>query len=75
MQHDPPDADNPQAIWGLYLYDGATIRRRHHPAAAATVEVPAKWGPMRVIETRLRDLGYAAALVKSGGEEDVLLLG
>lgn len=75
MQHDNPDPEVPWAVWGLYVYDGGTIRRRHHPAAKACVEVPASWGPTRVIETRLRDLGYAVALVKTGGEEDVLLLG
>ena len=75
MQHNPPDPDAPQAIWGLYVYDGMSIRRRHHPAASATVEVPARWGPGRVIQTRLRDLGYAVALQKTGDAIDVLLLG
>ena len=75
MQHNPRDPDAPQAVWGLYVFDGASIRRRHHPAAAATVEVPTAWGPRRIIQTRLRDLGYAVALERTGDEEDVLLLG
>lgn len=75
MQHAPPDPDDPQAVWGLYVYDGVTIRRRHHPAATVTVDVPASWGPTRVIETRLRNLGYAVALTRTGGDEDVLLIG
>ena len=75
MQHKPVDPDSPQAVWGLYAYDGVSIRRRHHPAASATVEVPAAWGPERVIQTRLRDLGYAVALQKTGDDTDVLLLG
>lgn len=75
MQHDQADRDHPQAVWGLYLYDGVSIRRRHYPAATASVEVPASWGPQRVIGTRLRDLGYAVALVKTGGCTDRVLLG
>jgi hypothetical protein len=75
MQHQPPDPDAPQAVWGLYVYDGVSIRRRHHPAARATVEVPSAWGPERVIQTRLRDLGYAVALTRTGDDTDVLLLG
>jgi hypothetical protein len=53
MQHDPADPDNPQAVWGLYVYDGATIRRRNHPEGRARVE----GGPDRLAE--FRDLGYA----------------
>jgi hypothetical protein len=75
MQHRPVDPEDPQAVWGLYAYDGVTIRRRHHPAAQATVEVPAAWGPSRVVQTRIRDLGYAVDLVKTGDEADELLLG
>jgi hypothetical protein len=56
------------------VYDPAAIRRRHYPAASVSVEVPAKWGPERVIQTRLRNLGYAVALTKTSGERDVLLL-
>jgi hypothetical protein len=75
MQHRPVDPEDPQAVWGLYVYDGVTIRRRHHPAATATVEVPTAWGPGRVVQTRIRDLGYAVDLVKTGDEADELLLG
>jgi hypothetical protein len=75
MQHQPPDPDSPQAVWGLYVYDGVSIRRRHHPAARATVEVPTAWGPQRTIQTRLRNLGYAVALTKTGEDIDLLLLG
>lgn len=75
MQHQPADPDDPQAVWGLYLCDGVSIRRRHHPAASATVEVPASWGPSRTVLTRLRSLGYAVALQRTGDEKDVLLLG
>jgi hypothetical protein len=75
MQHDPADPDAPWAVWGLYAYDRVTIRRRHHPAAVARVEVPASWGPSQVIQTRLRNLGYAVALIKTGGEADELRLG
>lgn len=75
MQHQPIDPDAPQAVWGLYVYDGVTIRRRHHPAARASVEVPAKWGPARVVQTRLRNLGYAAGIVKTGESIDVIEVG
>jgi hypothetical protein len=75
MQHKPVNPDDPQNVWGLYVYDGATIRRRHYPAARVSVEVPARWGPERVIQTRLRDLGYAVALQRTGDDTDMLLLG
>lgn len=75
MQHRPADPDDPQAVWGLYVYDGATIRRRHYLAARATVEVPTSWGPSRTVMTRIRNLGYAVGLQKTGDETDILLLG
>lgn len=74
MQHDDTDPDVPWAAWGLYAYDGITIRRRHHPAATATVEVPTAWGPRRLIQTRIRELGYTAELVTTGDTHDLLLL-
>lgn len=75
MQHRPPDPDDPQAVWGLYAYDGVSIRRRHHPAAKARVEVPSAWGPSQTIKTRLRGLDYEVDHLKTGDETDVLLLG
>ena len=74
IQHDSA-TDEPWAQWGLYVYDGTSIRRRHHPPATATVEVPAAWGPGRTIRTRIRDLGYTAELLKTGDDTDLLLLG
>lgn len=63
MQHDDPDPERPWAIWGMYLFDGVTIRQRHR-GAAARIEDPG------VEQTaRLRDLGYAVYL----GEGDLLL--
>lgn len=75
LQHDPPDEADPQAVWGMYVYDGETIRRRYSPAARASVEVSVKWGPQRTVQTRLRDLGYAAALIKTGDARDIVELG
>lgn len=75
MQHQPADPDSPQAVWDLYLYDAETLRRRHHPAAVAHIGVPASWGPGRVIQTRMRNLGYAVALVVTGGDFDILQIG
>lgn len=57
MQHDDPAPDVPWAQWGLYQYDGATIRRRYAPAAKAWIEVPARQRRAEV-GTLLRDTGY-----------------
>jgi hypothetical protein len=75
MQHPPADPHDPQAEWGFYLYDGASIRRRYPEAARVHVEVPASWGPAQTIKTRLRGLGYDIDHIKTGDEKDVLLLG
>jgi hypothetical protein len=42
--------------------------------ATAHVEVPAAWGPARLIQTRLRGLGYTVGLVRTGDDADLLLL-
>lgn len=58
MQHEDPAPDVPWAQWGLYQYDGTTIRRRYSPAARARVEVP-DGGPRDRFTTLLRDTGYS----------------
>jgi hypothetical protein len=68
MQHVDPDPERPWAIWGMYRYDGGTIRRRHHPAA--TVHVT---DATPELTTQLRDLGYAVTAVP--GERGVLAVG
>lgn len=72
MQHDPPAGEGPWATWGLYLYHRETIRRRHHPAAKARIELPADRIELLAEQTTrvMRDLGYAVLL-----NEDVLVLG
>jgi hypothetical protein len=57
MQHDDPAPEFPWARWGLYHYDGATIRRRYAPAATARVELPA--GRQDQVTALLRDTGYS----------------
>jgi hypothetical protein len=54
MQHDDPSPDVPWSTWGLYIYDGTTIRRRHSPAARAHIE-----GAHRRLATHLRETGYS----------------
>src|SRR5690348_11949612 len=75
VQHQTTDPDDPHALWGLFVFDGETIRRRHYPAARASVEVSSRWGPSQTVKTRLRDLGYRVDHVKTGDEHDVLKLG
>lgn len=75
VQHQPADTDDPHAVWGLYLFDGKTIRQRHYPAARASVEVSSRWGPSQTVKTRLRGLGYTVDHVKTGEVLDVLKLG
>ncbi|GAA4603767.1 hypothetical protein GCM10023195_12570 [Actinoallomurus liliacearum] len=58
MQHEDPTPDVPWSAWGLYLYDGVTIRRRHTPAATARIEIPAGPDAPDRITARLRDTGY-----------------
>jgi hypothetical protein len=75
MQHEDPTPDVPWSTWGLYLYDGVIIRRRHAPAAIASVEVPAgPDGPDR-ITARLRDTGYSVEpwRPRSGGDKTLLI--
>jgi hypothetical protein len=66
MQHEPPPGEGPWATWGLYAYDGVTIRRRHHPQATAHIELPADGAT-----NEMRDLGYAVL----PQQNDVLVLG
>lgn len=64
LQHEPVD-DVPWADWGLFRYDGKTIRRRHHPPARVHIELPAAGAA-----SEMRELGYAVM-----PEQDVLVLG
>jgi hypothetical protein len=57
MQHEDPAPDVPWAQWGLYQYDGTTIRRRHTPAARAMVEPPAE--DHGRVTALLRETGYS----------------
>jgi hypothetical protein len=71
MQHEDPAPDVPWAVWGLYQYDGTTIRRRHSPAARATVELP---GERRAgFTASLRETGYSVEACS--GDPVTLLLG
>jgi hypothetical protein len=64
MQHEDPAPDVPWAMWGLYHYDGATIRRRHSPAARARIEL------LDVSRERftpeLREAGYSVETYEHG---------
>lgn len=66
MQHESPPGEGPWATWGLYAYDGQTIRRRHHPPATAHIELPTAGAT-----NEMRDLGYAVL----PQQNDVLVLG
>jgi hypothetical protein len=66
LQYPDPNPDVPWAVWGHFVHDGRSIRRRHHPAAVAHVEGAAG----HEAAGRLRALGYA---VDQG--RDVIRLG
>lgn len=66
LQHEAPQSKGPWAIWGLYTYDGVTIRGRRPPRATAHIELPADGAT-----NEMRDLGYAVL----PQESDVLVLG
>ena len=76
MQHDDPAPDFPWAHWGLYHYDGATIRRRYAPAATARVEMPAGRSGREQVTTLLRETGYSVEAYRdSGGAGLTLTIG
>jgi hypothetical protein len=76
MQHDDPAPDLPWARWGLYHYDGATIRRRYAPAATARVEMPAGRHHREQVTTLLRETGYSVEAYRgSGGAGLILMIG
>ena len=66
MQHEDPAPDIPWAAWGLYHYDGTSIRRRHSPVARARVELPDSGLRDRLV-SGLRDAGYAVDTYDDGG--------
>ena len=75
MQHEDPAPDVPWAMWGLYHYDGTTIRRRHAPAARARIELPGA-GPRDRFTALLRDSGYSVEdYEEDPGASVTLLLG
>ncbi|GAB3964028.1 hypothetical protein GCM10029978_023590 [Actinoallomurus acanthiterrae] len=75
MQHDDPTPDVPWSAWGLYLYDGVTIRRRHAPAATASVEIPAGDARRERITALLRDTGYSVEPYRrTSGDPRTLLI-
>lgn len=73
-QHQPADENDPQNVWGLYVYDRETIRRRYATSPKASVEVPSAWGPSQAIKTSIRGLGYDVDHVKTGDASDILRL-
>lgn len=75
MQHEDPTPDVPWSAWGLYVYDGVTIRRRHTPAAVARVELSPDSDGMDRITARLRDTGYRVARHRLAGDDRTLLIG
>lgn len=73
LQHEDPAPDFPWSRWGLYRYDGTTIRRRHAPAATAWIEVPAGRDGQRVTAL-LRDTGYSVEAGRARAERGRTLL-
>ena len=73
LKHEDPAPDFPWSTWGLYRYDGKTIRRRHAPAAVAWIEMPAGADGERV-RALLRDTGYSVEAGRSPAEHAGALL-
>ncbi|MCO6008681.1 hypothetical protein NE236_27275 [Actinoallomurus purpureus] len=74
MQHEDPAPDVPWSAWGLYLYDGVTIRRRHAPAAIARIEVPMDGNGRERVTARLRDTGYSVEPHPTSSDQGTLLI-
>ena len=73
LQHEDPAPDFPWSTWGLYRYDGRTIRRRHAPAAVAWIETPAGADGER-LRALLRETGYSVEAGRPAGQRGGMLL-